>query len=107
MLNSEPLKPPMNLTQNRSLVTSFSHDAHVTIHHLQVRVCDSCFDEHGPKTGPAGAGGVGGNSSSSENSSPVKTSTSSRGGKKQMSSATMDPDLPAEYLASSLAQQVG
>ena len=51
-----------------------------------MRVCDSCYEEYGPKEGE-GARGV--------ETSPMKT-------KKE----AIESDLPAEYLASPLAQQV-
>ena len=50
-----------------------------------MRVCDSCYEEYGPKE--EGARGV--------ETSPMKT-------KKE----ALESDLPAEYLASPLAQQV-
>ena len=54
---------------------------------LQVRVCDSCFEQFGPKE-VEGQVGV--------NTSPIKAPKND----------LLDSDLPAEYLASPLAQQV-
>ena len=51
-----------------------------------MRVCDSCYEEYGPKEGEGARGAE---------TSPMKT-------KKE----AIDSDLPAEYLASPLAQQV-
>ena len=51
-----------------------------------MRVCDSCYEEYGPKEGEGAPGAE---------TSPMKT-------KKE----ALDSDLPAEYLASPLAQQV-
>ncbi|TRY69585.1 hypothetical protein TCAL_03269 [Tigriopus californicus] len=51
-----------------------------------VRVCDSCFDQFGPKE------------TTSAKSSPVKSQRKER-------KSSMDANLPAEYLSSSLAQQ--
>ena len=60
---------------------------------VQVRVCDSCFDDHGPRDlrQPAGDGGGG------PDNSPVK---------RKMDRGANDELLPSEYLASSLSQQV-
>ncbi|XP_059087624.1 hepatocyte growth factor-regulated tyrosine kinase substrate-like [Tigriopus californicus] len=52
----------------------------------EVRVCDSCFDQFGPKE------------TTSAKSSPVKSQRKER-------KSSMDANLPAEYLSSSLAQQ--
>ena len=51
-----------------------------------MRVCDSCYEEYGPKEGEGVPGAA---------TSPLKT-------KKE----PLDGDLPAEYLASPLSQQV-
>ncbi len=50
-------------------------------------MCDSCYEEYGPKDSQR----------SSASNSPLKT---------KKPSSKMESDLPAEYLASSLAQQV-
>ena len=51
-----------------------------------MRVCDSCYEEYGPKEGEGAPGAE---------TSPMKTKEEA-----------LDSDLPAEYLASPLAQQV-
>ena len=55
-----------------------------------MRVCDSCFDDFGPKEGEGNPGSV----------------TSPSNGTKKENASTMDGDLPAEYLASPLSKQV-
>ena len=55
----------------------------IIVSSIQVRVCDTCFDQFGPKE-EAGA------------RAPVQ----------QQSKKKQESDLPAEYLASALAKQV-
>ena len=68
-------------------------------------MCDSCYEEHGPKA--ASTTQQGGSSSSGE-SSPVKTNRGGRHhrGKQQGPKSGMESDLPAEYLSSPLSKEV-
>ena len=71
-------------------------------------MCDSCYEEYGPKG--AATTQQGGSSSSGE-SSPVKTSRGGGGGrhhrnKQHSHQGGMDADLPAEYLSSPLSKEV-
>ena len=74
-------------------------------------MCDSCYEEHGPK---GSSSATQGGSSSSGESSPVKSSRGGSGGNRRghhrnpMGSAdvgAMDSDLPAEYLSSPLSKE--
>ncbi len=74
----------------------------------EVRVCDSCYEEYGPKDGQNAAAS---SASSSHSNSPAKARAGSRGQQHGGSGGggggkAADSELPAEYLASSLAQQV-
>jgi len=77
----------------------------------EVRVCDSCYEEHGPKGSSTTQQG---GSSSSGESSPVKTSRGGGGGggggrhhrnQQHNNQSGMDSDLPAEYLSSPLSKE--
>ena len=67
---------------------------------LQVRVCDSCFELYGPKEGAGAAAGA----------AVAGGGAGKRGirvrGADGVEQIVLENDLPEEYLASSLAQQV-